>query len=156
MQRATVMQLTSPAFHDGSEIPTKYTCEGADISPPLAWTDIPARTKSFTLIVEDPDASDETFVHWIVVDLPPERHTLHENIGKLASGHIGFNDWHRTTWGGPCPPSGKHHYTFKLYALDRMLDLVRPTRQELEAAMDGHVLAEATLVGTYHRHRRAL
>lgn len=155
MQRATVMQLTSPAFHDGSEIPTKYTCEGLDISPPLAWTDIPARTKSFALIVEDPDASDETFVHWIVVDLPPERHTLHENIGKLARGHAGLNDWHRTTWGGPCPPSGKHHYTFKLYALDRMLDLARPTRQELEAAMDGHVLAEATLVGTYHRHRRA-
>ena len=149
------MQLTSPAFRDGTEIPTKYTCEGLDISPPLEWSEIPPRTKSFALIVDDPDAPEENWVHWLVVDIPPERHTLHENIGKLAQGHIGLNDRHRAGWGGPCPPSGRHHYQFKLYALDRMLDLARPTRQEVERAMEGHVLAEATLVGTYHKHRRA-
>ncbi len=155
------MQLTSPAFRDGAEIPTKYTCEGMDVSPPLEWTEVPPRTKSFALIVEDPDAPDPnaptmTWVHWIVVDLPAERHSLHENIGKLAQGHVGINDFHRATWGGPCPPIGKHHYHFKLYALDRMLDLARPTKPEVERAMEGHVLAEATLVGTYHKHRRGL
>jgi Raf kinase inhibitor-like YbhB/YbcL family protein len=153
MQPAVRMHLTSPAFHDGAEIPTKYTCEGLDISPPLEWTDVPPRTKSFALIVDDPDAPQDNWVHWIVVDLPPERHKLHENIGKLAQGHVGLNDWHRPAWGGPCPPSGRHHYQFKLYALDRMLDLARPTRQEVERAIEGHVLAEAALVGTYHKHR---
>lgn len=155
------MQLTSPAFHDGAEIPTKYTSEGMDVSPPLEWTDVPPRTKSFALIVDDPDAPDPnapttTWVHWVVVDLPAERHSLHENIGKLAQGHVGLNDWHRAAWGGPNPPFGRHHYHFKLYALDRMLDLARPTKQEVEQAMDGHVIAEATLIGTYHKHHRAL
>jgi hypothetical protein len=149
------MQLTSPAFRDGGEIPTKYTAEGLDISPPLEWTAVPRATKSFALIVDDPDAMEENWVHWIVVDLPAERHKLHENIGKLAQGHVGFNGWHHATWEGPRPPAGKHHYQFKLYALDRTLDLARPTREEVEHAIEGHVLAEAMLVGTYHRHRRA-
>jgi len=155
------MQLTSPAFRDGTEIPTKYTCEGIDVSPPLEWTDVPPRTKSFALIVDDPDAPDPnapemTWVHWIVVDLPSERHSLHENLGKLVGGHVGLNDWRHASWGGPCPPHGRHRYFFKLYALDRMLDLARPTKDEVERAMQGHVLAEATLVGTYHKHRHAL
>jgi Raf kinase inhibitor-like YbhB/YbcL family protein len=148
------MQLTSPAFPDGGEIPTKYTQEGLDISPPLEWTAVPRATKSFALIVDDPDAVEENWVHWIVVDLPAERHKLHENIGKLAQGHVGLNGWQHATWEGPCPPAGRHHYQFKLYALDRTLDLARPTRQDVEQAIEGHVLAEATLVGTYHRHRR--
>jgi Raf kinase inhibitor-like YbhB/YbcL family protein len=155
------MQLTSPAFRDGAEIPTKYTCEGLDISPPLHWTEVPSRTRSFALIVEDPDAPDpnapeQPWVHWVVVDLPAERHSLHENLGRLAQGQVGLNDWHHTTWGGPCPPFGRHHYVFKLYALDRTLDLPRPTKQQVEDAIIGHVLAEATLVGTYHRHKRQL
>lgn len=149
------MQLTSPAFRDGGEIPTKYTAEGLDISPPLEWTAVPRATKSFALIVDDPDAAEENWVHWIVVDLPAERHRLHENLGKLAQGHVGFNSWHHAAWDGPRPPSGRHHYQFKLYALDRMLDLAHPTREEVEQAIEGHVLAEAMLVGTYHRHRRA-
>ena len=150
------MRLTSPAFRDGNEIPTKYTSDGIDVSPPLAWTDLPQRTRSLALIVDDPDAPDPanpttTWAHWIVVDLPPDRRGLHENIGRLAHGHVGVNDWNHRAWDGPAPPIGKHRYFFKLYALDRELGLENPTKLELERAMAGHVLGEAALVGTYKR-----
>ena len=152
------MRLTSPAFTHGAEIPTRYTSEGSDVSPPLVWAEVPAGAKSLALVVEDPDVPDpaaptRTWIHWVITDLPPKRHGLHENIGKLASGHVGINDWNRAAWGGPNPPIGRHRYVFKLYALDRMLDLPRPTKADLEAAMAGHVLAEAELVGTYTKHR---
>ena len=152
------MKLTSAAFHDGAEIPAKYTCDGVDVSPPLAWTDVPPRTRSLALIVDDPDAPDPeapttTWVHWVIVDLPPSRHDLHENIGPLANGRVGLNDWNRAVWGGPCPPVGRHRYVFRLYALDRILELERPTKLELEHAMAGHVLAQATLVGTYQKRK---
>jgi Raf kinase inhibitor-like YbhB/YbcL family protein len=152
------MQLTSTAFRDGDEIPAKYTCEGADVSPPLAWRDVPAQAKSLALVVDDPDAPDpaaptRTWVHWVVVDLPPDPGGLKENVAHLAHGRVGVNDWNRTAWGGPCPPIGRHRYVFKLYALDRVLELGRPSKHELERAMAGHVLAEATLVGTYRKHR---
>ena len=155
---AVRMRLTSPAFHDGEEIPQKYTCEGANISPPLAWTDVPPGTRSLALVVDDPDAPDPeapttTWVHWVIFDLPPKRKNLHENLGALAHGHVGLNDWKRAAWGGPCPPIGRHRYFFKLYALDRVLELSRPTKAELERAMAGHVLAEATLIGTYKKHK---
>lgn len=158
MHTASGMRITSPAFRDGDEIPTKYTAEGMDISPPLVWTDVPSHTRSFALIVDDPDAPDPDapatpWVHWVVTDLPAERHSLHENVGKLSHGHVGVNDWNRAAWGGPNPPRGKHRYFFKLYALDRELDLPRPTKLDVERAIDGHVLAEATLVGTYRKHR---
>lgn len=150
------MQLTSPAFGNNGEIPTKYTADGQDVSPPLEWTGVPPRAESLALIVADPDAPDPeapktTWVHWVIVDMPATRHDLHENVGKLASGRVGLNDWHRAAWGGPNPPIGRHHYVFKLYALDRMLGLDRPTKAELERAMAGHILAEATLVGTYQK-----
>ena len=153
------MRLTSPAFRDGCEIPTKHTSEGIDVSPPLAWTDVPRGTKSLALIVDDPDAPDPeepktTWVHWIVADLPPDRDHLDETISTLAHGHIGLNDWQRAAWGGPAPPTGRHRYFFKLYALDRVVGLRRPTKAALERAMAGHVLAEATLVGTYQKHGR--
>lgn len=136
----------------------RYTCEGADISPPLAWSDIPPRTRSLALVVEDPDAPDpnhpmRTWVHWIVFDLLPETTSLRENVHRIAHGHVGANDWDRTEWGGPCPPIGRHRYFFRLYALDRVLDLDRPSRLELERAMAGHILAEATLLATYQRHK---
>jgi Raf kinase inhibitor-like YbhB/YbcL family protein len=129
---------------------------GANISPPLAWTDVPPGTRSLALVVDDPDAPDPeapttTWVHWVIFDLPPNRKDLHENVGALAQGHVGLNDWKRAAWGGPCPPIGRHRYSFKLYALDRVLELSRPTKAELERAMAGHILAEATLVGTYKK-----
>ena len=153
------MRLTSPAFHDGEEIPQKYTCEGANISPPLAWTGVPPGARSLALVVDDPDAPDPeapttTWVHWVVFDLQPTRKNLHENVGALAHGGVGHNDWNRAGWGGPCPPIGRHRYFFKLYALDRVLELSRPTKADLERAMAGHILAEATLVGTYKKHAR--
>jgi Raf kinase inhibitor-like YbhB/YbcL family protein len=152
------MRLTSPAFRDGDEIPTKYTCDGINVSPPLEWTDVPPRTRSLALVVDDPDAPDPeqpttTWVHWVIVDVPPSRHGLHENLGRLAHGHVGLNDWNRAAWGGPCPPVGRHRYFFKLYALDRVLELARPTKIELERAMAGHILAEAALIGTYKKRK---
>ncbi len=157
--RTAVMQLTSSAFRDGGEIPTKYTCEGADISPPLAWSEVPATTRSLALIVDDPDAPDPaapkmTWVHWVVVDLPPETRALAEDVRRLEHGRIGVNDWKRTSWGGPCPPIGRHRYMFKLYALDRVIELAHPSKRQLEEAMAGHILGSATLVGTYQKRAR--
>ena len=153
------MQITSSAFRDGDEIPARYTSDGIDVSPPLAWTDVPRGTKSLALIVDDPDAPDPedpktTWVHWVIADLPPSRNHLHESIGKLAQGHVGVNDWNRAAWGGPAPPIGRHRYFFKLYALDQVLELTKPRKADLERAMEGHVLAEAVLVGTYQKQRR--
>lgn len=152
------MQLTSTAFEDGAEIPAKYTCEGANVSPPLAWTGAPAQTRSFALIVDDPDAPDpdaprQRWVHWVLADLPADCRGLPEHVRKLAHGHVGLNDWNQAAWGGPCPPIGRHRYFFRLYALDRGLELEHPTRAALERAMAGHVLAEATLMGTYRKRR---
>lgn len=152
------MRLTSSAFDEGSEIPRKYTCDGADVSPPLAWSGAPAGTHSFALVVDDPDAPDPdapttTWVHWVVFDLPAESRGLAE--GGHGPGHLGINSWERAAWGGPCPPIGRHRYFFKLYALDRMLRLDRPSKAALERAMAGHVLASATLIGTYQRTRRS-
>ncbi len=153
------MRLTSSAFRDGGEIPPKYTSDGANVSPPLHWSDVPAQARSLALIVDDPDAPDPaapktTWVHWVIADLPPERDGLAEDAGRIADAHVGLNDWRRAAWGGPSPPIGRHRYFFKLYALDRPLDLAKPTKAQLERAMTGHVLAEATLVGTYQKRGR--
>ena len=150
-------QITSAAFSEGQPIPAKYSCEGSDISPPLQWTNTPASTKSFALIADDPDAPMGTWVHWVLYDLPPDATGLPEDVAKtqvIASGaKQGLNTWPRLGYGGPCPPPGKpHRYFFKLYALDRMLDL-KPgaTKKDLLKAMEGHVLAEGQLMGTYQR-----
>lgn len=155
------MKLTSTAFASHGEIPAKYTCEGEDLAPPLAWSGAPAGTRSFALIVDDPDAPDPaapkmTWVHWVLYDLPPSVHALPEGGRPLPPGaREGRNDWKRTGYGGPCPPIGRHRYFFKLYALDAPLgDLKTPTKAALEAAMRGHVLAQAELVGTYQKRRR--
>ncbi len=154
------MQITSPAFANNGSIPAKFTCEGNDVSPALAWSGAPAGTKAFALIVDDPDAPDPaapkmTWVHWILYDLPPGTASLPEAVAAkdLPTGTLeGMNDGKRTGYGGPCPPIGRHRYFFKLYALDAVLpDLGRPTKVKLEAAMKGHVLAEAQLVGTYQK-----
>ena len=153
------MELHSPAFEPGAEIPLRHTCEGDDVAPALHWHGVPAGTASLVLIVDDPDAPDPaaprmTWVHWVVVDLPPTAHALPEGGRPLPAGaREGLNDWGRTGYGGPCPPIGRHRYVFKLYALDTLLPaLARPTKAAVEQAMHGHVLAQADLVGTYRKH----
>jgi Raf kinase inhibitor-like YbhB/YbcL family protein len=149
------MRLTSTAFSEGGEIPNAYTSDGKNISPPLAWSGVPDNARSLALIVDDPDAPNGSWVHWVLVDLPPTTTELPEGVSKLPGGRIGVNDWKRAEWGGPAPPKGRHRYQFKLYALDRELGLAKPTQHELEAAMAGHVLAETKLTGTYQKARAA-
>lgn len=162
LQEVEPMKLTSSAFHHQGPIDRRYTCDGRDVSPPLSWTDLPSGTKSLALIVDDPDAPDPaapkmTWVHWVLYNLPPATSGLAEGVspGELPpETRQGLNDWHRTGYGGPCPPIGTHRYFFKLYALDVVLpDLNKPTKAQLEKAMQGHVLAQADLVGTYKRSR---
>ncbi len=157
-KEATVsFTLTSPAFAAQGGIPERFTCDGEDIPPPLAWTGAPAGTRSFALVVDDPDAPMGTWVHWVLYDLPDTLTGLPEavTVKALPPGtREGTNSWRRTGYGGPCPPSGRHRYFHKLYALDILLpDLGHPTRAALEKAMTGHVLAQTELVGTYQRSR---
>jgi hypothetical protein len=153
------LQLTSNAFTHNGAIPAKYTCEGQDVSPPLAWAGVPARAQSLVLIVDDPDAPDPaapkmTWVHWVLYNIPPSASALAEGVKQLPAGtREGLNDWQRTGYGGPCPPIGRHRYFHKLYALDAVLpDLGRPTKAKLEAAMKLHIIAHAELIGTYQKH----
>ena len=152
------LQLTSSAFTHGGAIPRAYTCEGEDISPPLTWSAAPPGTRSFALIVDDPDAPDPkaprmTWVHWVVCNLPAETTGLNEAATNLPAGALaGLNDWKRAAYGGPCPPIGRHRYFHKLYALDTVLTgLQRPTKAQVEKAMQGHILERAELVGTYQK-----
>ena len=148
------MKITSSAFSDGALIPIKYTCDGDDISPPLVWSDIPENTASFVLINDDPDAPVGTWDHWILFNLEGKTTELAENVdlSKLAGVQLGRNSWRRNDYGGPCPPYGTHRYFFKLYALDIKLDLPSgSSKQDIEKAMAGHILAEAELLGRYKR-----
>jgi Raf kinase inhibitor-like YbhB/YbcL family protein len=150
------MQLMSSAFSEGQMIPAKYTCDGKNISLPLSWSGAPAEAKSLALIADDPDAPVGIWVHWVMYNLPSSLTELKEKIpaaAKLSDGSLqGTNDFGRTGYGGPCPPGGTHRYFFKLYALDEVLSLgPGVTKVQLEAAMKGHILAEAQLMGTYHR-----
>lgn len=153
------LTLTSTAFSHGQSIPSVYTCEGKDISPPLAWSEPPSGTKSFALISDDPDAPMGTWVHWVAYNIPPKTRQLSEafpTAAALKDGTLqGTTDFGRTGYGGPCPPSGTHRYFFKLYALGTILDL-QPgaTKTQLEAAMQGHILAQAELMGTYKKKGR--
>ncbi len=156
----TSLALTSAAFVHHGEIPAKYTCEGEDISPPLSWSGVPSGTKSFVLIVDDPDAPDPkapkmTWVHWVLYDIPSSVTRLPEGLTGLPAGSkSGLNDWKRTGYGGPCPPIGRHRYYHHLYALDTVLpDLGRATKAEVENAMKGHVLAHTELIGTYEKKK---
>lgn len=160
---AMPFSISSPAFSEGGDIPSRYTCEGADVSPPLAFSDLPEGTKSLALIVDDPDAPDPkaprmTWVHWVLYDLPATAGDLPEGVASDAlplGTREGTNDWKRTGYGGPCPPIGRHRYFHKLYALDTVLeDLGAPTKARLEQAMEGHVIARAELIGTYEKTGR--
>ncbi|MDE1984449.1 MAG: YbhB/YbcL family Raf kinase inhibitor-like protein [Gammaproteobacteria bacterium] len=158
---AQKFQLSSPAYAEGGAIPARFTCDGNDVSPPLAWSGAPAGTKSFAFIMDDPDAPDPaapkmTWVHWVLYDIPVDVHGLPEGGSQhLPAGtRDGSNGWKRSGYGGPCPPIGRHRYFHKLYALDVVLpDLHRPTKDALLAAMRGHVLAQAQLIGTYQHPR---
>jgi hypothetical protein len=159
---ALALTLTSPAFKPGAAMPSQYTCEGDDISPPLAWDGVPAGTKSLALIIDDPDAPDpkaprRVWVHWVVFNLPADAKGVAEGAGKrgLPKGtQTGVNDFKTPTYNGPCPPIGRHRYFHKLYALDTTLDLSHPTKADVERAMQGHVLAQAELIGTYQKGDR--
>jgi Raf kinase inhibitor-like YbhB/YbcL family protein len=147
----TAFTVSSPAFEDGQPIPARHTADGADISPELELASPPEGTESFALIMDDPDAPMGTWVHWVVWSIPGDTRTIPE--GSLPDGAVeGRNSWRRSEYGGPAPPSGTHRYIFKVYALDTTLDL--PTSADkagLERAIQGHVLAEAALMGTYTR-----
>jgi Raf kinase inhibitor-like YbhB/YbcL family protein len=153
------LSLVSPAFSTMGPIPRKYTCEGSDTSPPLDWSSVPEGTKSLALIIDDPDVPDpaaptRVFVHWVVYNLPPDSKGLPEGAASsgLPRGAVtGKNDWGKASFGGSCPPIGRHRYFHKLYALDTLLDLGAATKAELETAMQGHVLGKAELVGTYEK-----
>ena len=152
------LTLTSPAFSHNGDIPAKFTCQGEDLSPALQWSGAPDGTKSFALIVDDPDAPDPanprmTWVHWLLYNIPASATGLPEAVSELPQGTLqGLNDWKRTGYGGPCPPIGTHRYFFKLYALDVMLpDLKNPDKKKLEQAMQGHVLTQAEMVGLYQK-----
>jgi hypothetical protein len=146
------VKLTSPAFTEGATIPERFTCEGENLSPALAWSSAPGGTKSFALICDDPDAPGRTFVHWVVWGIPSETTALPEDF---EGAHQGVTDFRRTGYGGPCPPPGKpHRYYFKLYALSDALDLpARSTKADLERAMQGKILDQASLMGTFSRAR---
>jgi len=153
--------LTSTAFRDGAAIPVKHTCDGLDVSPPLAWSGAPAGTRSFALIADDPDAPAGSWVHWVVYNLPAAVAELPENVAKvealdLGGARQGRNDFRRPGYGGPCPPPGPaHRYFFTLYALDTPLTLkAGAQRKDVETAMEGHVLGSAQLMATYARQKR--
>jgi Raf kinase inhibitor-like YbhB/YbcL family protein len=140
-------------------MPAKYTCEGLNLSPPLAWSDLPSGTKTLALVVDDPDAPDpaapqRTWVHWVLADIPASATDLNEGAspsGLPPSTRVGKNDWGKPAYGGPCPPVGRHRYFFKLYALDGVLELTSFTKADLEKAMQNHVLGKAELIGTYQK-----
>lgn len=151
LQGGGSMQLTSDAFADGGTIPPEHSCDGPDTSPPLAWSRVPDGVAAFALVVDDPDAGG--FVHWVLSDVPGDRRELEADEGD-AVGVPGRNDFGRTGWGGPCPPSGEHRYVFTLYALDESLDLGDEARaDDVRREVADHALAEASLTGLYTRRR---
>ncbi len=152
------MQLTSSAFPEGGELPSKYTCDGENVSPPLSWTAVPPSARSLALIVEDPDTAHGTFAHWVVYYLPPGDGSLPEaapHTPALRNGAMqGKNGFGRTGYSGPCPPSGTHRYFFRLYALDTHLQIREgATREQVDAEMKGHIIGEAALMGRYGRNK---
>lgn len=149
---AVALTLESDAFVEGGAIPSRYTCDGDDLSPPLRWGEPPAPTGSLALIVDDPDAPGGTWVHWVLYDIPPEVRALEEGAPPPAGSTEGHSSWGRAGYGGPCPPSGTHRYVFALYALDGALGLEPgATRDDVLRAAEGRILAVGQLVGTYSR-----
>jgi Raf kinase inhibitor-like YbhB/YbcL family protein len=149
-------KLTSTAFKEGQPIPRQYTCDGVNVSPPLEWSGAPPKAMTFAIICDDPDAPSRTWVHWVLYNLPADRIGLVENVPTTekvpGDGLQGTNDFQKIGYGGPCPPSGTHHYFFKLYALDAELTLkAGATKAEVLKAMEGHIIGQTQLMGTYRR-----
>ena len=143
------LMLSSPVFTDNATIPETYTCDGKNVNPPLRIDGIPAKSKSLALTVDDPDAPAGMWVHWLVWNINPHTREISEDTVPREAV-LGKNDWHRNSYGGPCPPSGTHRYVFRLYALDTAIGLAgTATKQDLEEAMEGHILDQAQLVGVY-------
>jgi len=156
-----MLTIKSDSFNNGEAIPARYTCEGMDISPHLKWEGVPESTQSLVLIIDDPDAPDPkapkmTWVHWVLYNIPPDANGLPEGAtpSMLPQGtEQGQNDWNKIGYGGACPPIGRHRYFHKLYALDSVLKVMhKPTKAQIEAAMKGHVIAQAELSGTYQKN----
>ena len=154
------LMLKSSAFDNGAAIPARYTCEGDDVSPPLNWEGVPENARSLVLIVDDPDAPDPkapkmVWVHWVLYNIPVDISSLAEHITSATlppGASAGINDWQRPGYGGPCPPIGRHRYFHKLYALDiELAGLNQPTKAEVEAAMQGHIIAQTELIGTFEK-----
>ena len=146
------MKITSSAFHEGGDIPSKFTCDASDTSPPLQITGIPSEAKSLVLIADDPDAPGGLFTHWLVWNIPPQTSSIAE--GSAPKGVQGANDFGESGYRGPCPPPGRHRYSFKIFALDRELELRSGAkRSQVDAAMKGHVIAQGELVGRYARRK---
>jgi len=150
------IKLTSASFKEGQPIPRTYTCDGVNVSPPLEWSGVPKTAKTLSVICDDPDASPDTWVHWVLYNLPADNIGIVESMPAteklLAGGFQGTNDFKKIGYGGPCPPSGTHHYFFKIYALDSELALKGgATKAELLKAMEGHIVAQTQLMGTYSR-----
>lgn len=155
--KPAALRVTSQAFAEGEKIPSKYTCDGKDVSPPLHWDGVPAGAKSIALICEDPDAPGGTWIHWVLYDLPATTSALREGVKKSAmladKSMQGLNDFEKTGYNGPCPPAGgAHRYFFRVYALDAGVLLPsRAKKADLVKAMEGHIVAEGSLMGTYQR-----
>ncbi|PYK12407.1 MAG: YbhB/YbcL family Raf kinase inhibitor-like protein [Verrucomicrobia bacterium] len=146
------MKITSSAFQQGGNIPPKFTCDGGDTSPPLQIAEVPSGAKSLALVVDDPDAPSGLFTHWMVWNISPQTNAISE--GSAPKGVQGKNDFGKTAYGGPCPPSGTHRYYFRLFALDRELDLPAGTKRvQLDAAMKGHLIGQAELMGRYSKRK---
>lgn len=146
------MKITSSAFQEGGNIPSKFTCDGGDTTPPLQIAEVPSGAKSLALVVDDPDAPSGLFTHWMVWNISPQTSAIAE--ASAPKGVHGTNDFGKSGYGGPCPPSGTHRYYFKIFALDRELDLPPGTkRSQLDAAMKGHVVAQGELMGRYSRKK---
>jgi Raf kinase inhibitor-like YbhB/YbcL family protein len=149
--QTTAFKLISSAFDEGKTIPDKFTCDGTNVSPPLSWSGSPEKTKSFAIIMDDPDAPMGTWVHWVIYNIPSTVTSLEEKKSASEIKAIdGLNSWDQTGYNGPCPPGGAHHYIFKLYALDKVLAQKEGlTKDELLAAMKNHILSETTLTGMF-------
>ncbi len=150
---AMALTLKSSAFYDAQPIPTQYTCDGTELSPPLEWDDVPHGTESFVLTMDDPDTGHGTWDHWVLYNIPSATRSLAENEQSLPAGtQIGSNSWKRAQYNGPCPPTHEHRYFFKLFALSTTLNLADgATKNQVEAAMRGHILGHAQLMGKYNR-----
>jgi Raf kinase inhibitor-like YbhB/YbcL family protein len=150
-----MLDLSSPAFQPNNPIPMKYTCEGDGVSPPLAWSPVPAKAKSIAILVDDPDAPKGPFLHWLVTDLPPSMQRLDEGTALPHDASVAESDAGTASYYGPCPASGKHRYRFHVYALDTVLGSRPEGREEFLSAIEGHIVDEGELVGTYEREARS-